>query len=193
MNEYLMHYGIKGMKWGVRRTPAQLGHRSREIGAMVKKHAKVIGAHASNAASKAATAIRESAKAAAMQKTNQKAKKRARDMTDDELNTALKRLRLEDEYNRLMSQQSDREKSAVKSFVNKYASSALSQIADKAVTKAVNKIFEEPEKRFNVSEFDFKDTAKVSNAKLKDAVNWYSNEKTYQRLKKEYEESRKKD
>lgn len=25
-NYYLMHHGIKGMKWGVRRTPAQLGH-----------------------------------------------------------------------------------------------------------------------------------------------------------------------
>lgn len=24
---YLMHHGVKGMKWGVRRTPAQLGHR----------------------------------------------------------------------------------------------------------------------------------------------------------------------
>lgn len=22
-----MHYGVKGMKWGVRRTPAQLGHK----------------------------------------------------------------------------------------------------------------------------------------------------------------------
>jgi hypothetical protein len=26
MADYLMHYGIKGMHWGVRRTPEQLGH-----------------------------------------------------------------------------------------------------------------------------------------------------------------------
>lgn len=27
-NTYLMHYGVKGQKWGVRRTPEQLGYRS---------------------------------------------------------------------------------------------------------------------------------------------------------------------
>lgn len=26
-DQELEHFGIKGMKWGVRRTPAQLGHR----------------------------------------------------------------------------------------------------------------------------------------------------------------------
>lgn len=28
IEEYLAHYGVKGMKWGVRRTPEQLGHLS---------------------------------------------------------------------------------------------------------------------------------------------------------------------
>lgn len=27
-NDYLMHYGVRGMKWGVRKTPEQLGYRS---------------------------------------------------------------------------------------------------------------------------------------------------------------------
>jgi len=34
-NYYLMHHGIKGMKWGVRRTPAQLGHKP-SIGSRAK-------------------------------------------------------------------------------------------------------------------------------------------------------------
>lgn len=29
MDEELLHYGVKGMKWGIRRTPAQLGYKPR--------------------------------------------------------------------------------------------------------------------------------------------------------------------
>lgn len=28
-DKYLEHYGIKGMRWGIRRTPEQLGHRKK--------------------------------------------------------------------------------------------------------------------------------------------------------------------
>lgn len=32
LNSYLCHYGVLGMKWGIRRTPEQLGHRTIKAG-----------------------------------------------------------------------------------------------------------------------------------------------------------------
>lgn len=40
---FIEHYGVKGMKWGVRRTPEQLGHRTRtnkDVDAIVKSMSK---------------------------------------------------------------------------------------------------------------------------------------------------------
>lgn len=36
----LMHYGVKGMKWGVRRTPEQLAHDRNSIQARMSNHLK---------------------------------------------------------------------------------------------------------------------------------------------------------
>lgn len=34
---FLMHYGVKGMKWGVRRTPEELGHNKESVMARVNR------------------------------------------------------------------------------------------------------------------------------------------------------------
>lgn len=40
VEDFLTHYGVKGMKWGVRRTPEQLGRASRRVERSAKKDAK---------------------------------------------------------------------------------------------------------------------------------------------------------
>lgn len=66
MNDtYLMHHGVKGMKWGVRRTPEQLGRAE-------KKRAK--------------------AEEKAIRKDRKKASRARRRISDKELNDRIKRL-----------------------------------------------------------------------------------------------------
>lgn len=52
MNKDLTHFGILGMKWGVRRTPAQLGNLSKKDNKWVKKNTKKVTDKAKRKSSK---------------------------------------------------------------------------------------------------------------------------------------------
>lgn len=52
MNNDLTHFGILGMKWGVRRTPAQLGNLSKKDNKWVKKNTKKVTDKAKRKSSK---------------------------------------------------------------------------------------------------------------------------------------------
>ena len=102
MDYVLYHHGIKGMKWGVRRTPAQLGHKT----------------SSNNRKSERAKAREEAKKKKAVAKAKaaeQNKKKSLRDMSDEEVVKAIERARLEQTYRQYHPEQV----SAGKKFVSK--------------------------------------------------------------------------
>lgn len=118
----LYHHGIKGMKWGVRRTDAQLGHKTASSGSSTKKKITSGGKKASAIASKTLSSLKDKieagkkARAAAAAKKEAEAQKKAEEsakkidpkkpvkqMTDTELREKINRLRMEKEYKDLLN------------------------------------------------------------------------------------------
>lgn len=97
----LEHHGIKGMKWGVRRTAEQLGHKIKARKA--KKEAK-----------KKAEEEEEAKKKAAVEAARPK---KASEMSDAELRAAVERLDLEKRYKDRMAELHPQQVSKGKQFV----------------------------------------------------------------------------
>ena len=112
-NNELYHYGVLGMKWGIRRTPSQLGHKIKE-----RKDAK-----------KRNENLEKARKARAEhQKALKSGKLKPKDMTSAELQKEIQRLQLEKQYMDLKRDTSTQNKG--KTFTSKYGG----QLVDKLVT-----------------------------------------------------------
>lgn len=134
----LYHHGIKGMKWGVRRTAAQLGHYVKAKRTAKKRKAALEKARATKAANKKAAEKR--------QKLIDKGLMPTKKMTDAELKDKIARMNLEKEYNKL-AQETGRDSG--KSFVTgilktigkNTAENLGTQAANHIVGNAINKMF----------------------------------------------------
>ena len=112
-NNELYHYGILGMKWGIRRTPSQLSHRIKQR--KVEKQRKENLAKARQAR-------------AEHQKKLKSGKLKPKDMTEAELRKEIQRLQLEKQYMDLKRDTSSQNKG--KTFASKYGG----QLVDKLIT-----------------------------------------------------------
>lgn len=159
----LYHWGIKGMKWGVRRYQNSDGSLT---AAGRKRYTDKDGNL--NAAGK--KKFGNSVKTKTESEAENPKRKSVKDMTDDELNKAVIRARQEDEYNRLRPEPKPEVKNATakafaKRLVNEVAVPALINSGKNALQKALDK---------------------QANELLKDKVNPNSKEalqKTYDKLK----------
>ena len=133
MTDELYHYGIKGMKWGIRRTPAQLGHKTKTVAKRVSKSVgKVIASQRKRMAE--SRAHKEETK-----RINRNKKKKLSDLTNDELRERIARLELENRYKQLTPQHT----SAGKQFL----STVSNQVIKPAATNAARQYLEKQLKK----------------------------------------------
>ena len=119
----LYHYGIKGMKWGVKRTAEQLGHT-------VKSVKSVYDSHKAKKRAK-----KEAAKAKKRSKITNPKK-----LTTEELNARIKRLQLEKDYNDLVkdTNRTRKGKNFVMDILESSGKNLFTQVANHYGAKALN-------------------------------------------------------
>ena len=112
MDDVLIHYGILGMKWGVRRYQNKDGSLT--------------------AAGKKRYGNNDDIKDSPQKNTEEPKKKSVKDMSDEELRREINRMQLEQSYLRMTGQNIEKGKSAVEIALGKMKESFVSTVAQKS-------------------------------------------------------------
>lgn len=128
-NDELYHYGVKGMKWGVRRTAAQLGRAIKKAGSSLKR------------------SISESNKRANERKRERELKEmkgKPKKMSSDELKGRIERLKMEKEYRSLMNETRNRGRKTVGDVISDIGKNTAknlgTQVGVYTIGKLINKL-----------------------------------------------------
>ena len=138
-NDELMHYGVPGMKWGVRRTPAQLGRKKTSSSKSLfgKKKPKP----------------KPKVKSESSKEETAPKKKSVKEMSNEELNAAIDRMRLEQTYASLSPQKVSMGKKIAKTILNDVVVPAATdvgrQMVKSTLARAGNKTLSEVFKDFS--------------------------------------------
>lgn len=142
----LYHYGVPGMKWGVRRTPAQLGHKtgSKKRRAKAKKYVEsLMKKHKANKEKKEVEKAIKKAEDERRKRDLANRNKSVKDMSDDELREHLNRVRMEREaymIDRDIEALNPKKVSAGKKFANEFKERALGPAAMEAGRKLMSNL-----------------------------------------------------
>lgn len=124
MYKYLIHTGIKGQKWGVRRFQNKDGTWT--------------------PAGKKRRAAQEGYPDRSVEKTNGDKKKDKTDlskMSDEELRSRINRMQLEEQYKQYLAKANPKKKSKVREVMSKLVENAAMTIGNKAIESIANKMF----------------------------------------------------
>lgn len=127
----IYHHGVKGQQWGVRRTPAQLGHK---ISKLVRKRSKVTAEVKNKPATKPKT-------------------KSISEMSDQEIRDRIERLRLEKSLRDLTPKTTSRGRSVVNTIAKDMALPAAKEIGTQLVKAGMAKALNEA---LNLSNTEYK-------------------------------------
>ena len=151
---YLSHYGIKFQKWGLRR------FRNRD-GTLTEEGKKRYSASKGSGGSTPK-------------------RKKAFEMTDDELRTAINRMQLEKQYIQLANELHPDKMKRVKKMMADLAEASVRKISEKAITSAIEAAFKKREKEITDTDVDL---ATVSDEELAKVNNRLKNERKYKGYK----------